>query len=194
MFDRYSFELHHLDAADQLRVRQDDDLTTRKLTYERMVAERERIRGARAFFARQLGPLPAAAGVSLALVGAFSEKNKHQGWVIAALALFALMVLVSILYSRMPAYRDLRDYRVRKQGMEEGDGDMQPAAWYDVESKLECSIYSSQPDKVNFSWLPWRNLPGNLQQQLDKERQGVFIVQALFLLLIVCLVFARITW
>jgi hypothetical protein len=171
-------------------------VTARRLTYERIVAERDRIRAARAFFARQLGPLPAVAGVSVALVGAFSEEISHKWLLLVALVLFALMVLVSVLYSRMPAYRDLRAHRVRNETMEEGVPGMQPAAWYDAEIKLEHSIYSSRVDGTNSGRLPRRlprrNLTGDLQAQLDKERLGVFVVQGLFLCVIACLVLARV--
>jgi hypothetical protein len=177
--------------TDQTSEPSKDDVTVSRLTYERWLGERDRIRAARAFFARQLGPLPVFAGVSVALVGTFSEKIKDETWLWIALSVFAVMVAASILYSRMPAYRELRSYRVREESTREGDEADNPAAWYQAESDLERGIYASDGDR-DWSWrLPRRNLGGNLQEQLDKERFGVFLVQTLFLLVIACLVLAR---
>jgi hypothetical protein len=169
----------------------DDDVAALRLTYERRLTERDRIRAARAFFARQLGPVPVFAGLSVGLVGAFSEKIRDEAWLWIALGVFALMSAVSILYSRMPAYRELRAYRVRTQHMTEGREEMAVSAWYEAESELERSVYGSGGDRAR-PWLwPRRNLGGDLQEQLDKERFGVFLVQGLFLLVIACLVLAR---
>jgi hypothetical protein len=169
----------------------DDDVTALRLTYERRLTERDRIRAARAFFARQLGPVPVFAGLSVGLVGAFSEKIRDEAWLWIALGVFALMSAVSILYSRMPAYRELRAYRVRAHHMTEGQEEMAVSAWYPAESELERSVYGSGGDRAR-PWLwPRRILGADLQEQLDKERFGVFLVQGLFLLVIACLVLAR---
>jgi hypothetical protein len=168
-----------------------DDATVRRLTYERTAEERDRIRDARAFFARQLGPLPAFAGISLAVVGAFSEKIKHDPFLWVALGLFAVMVMASVLYSRMPAYRELRAHRLRKGKLQDGRDADTAADWYRLESDLERSIYGSGDSRHRLWRAPWRNLDGDLQEQLDKERFGVFLVQILFLLVIASLLFAR---
>ena len=68
---------------------------------------------------------------------------------------------------------------------------MAVSAWYQAECELERSVYGSGRDRAR-PWLwPRRNLSGDLQEQLDKERFGVFLVQGLFLLVIACLVLAR---
>src|SRR5215217_1999235 len=89
----------------------DDGLAALALAYRQTIEERDRLRGARAFFARQLGPLPAFAGVSAALVGAFSDEIEHRLWMWIALGDLALLILVSFLYSGLPAYRQLRAHR-----------------------------------------------------------------------------------
>ena len=76
-----------------------EDPPVHKLAYEQLRDERNRLRDARQFFARQLGPLPAFAGISLAAVGAFSDEIKDPAWLGVAVGLFALMVLTSIAYS-----------------------------------------------------------------------------------------------
>jgi hypothetical protein len=165
-----------------------DDVTARRLTYERLAAERNRMRDARSFFARQLGPLPAFAGISVALVGAFSEDIGCEAWLWVALAIFALMIVVSILYSGMPPYRELRANRV--DGGTEGVGTQNPADWYDAEIALEKAIYASESARPWFWQLPLRRPQGDLQEQLDKERVGYFLAQVLFLLVIASLLLA----
>ena len=169
-----------------------------RLTHERLTAERDRIRDARQFFARQLGPLPTVAGVSIGLVAAFSERIEHE-WVLwIALLVFGLMVAASVLYGGMPAYRELRARRLEK-GWGQGEGiSTSRADWYRAEAKLEADIYGT-PRKRRFSLAPgelwWsrprRDLEGSLQDQLDRERFGVFVVQVLFLAVIALLVLAR---
>jgi hypothetical protein len=176
--------------ASSMEASSDDRLTARKLTYDRIITERDRLRGARQFFARQLGPLPAAAGISLAVVAAFSERIKDSDWLWVALGLFTAMVAVSILYSRMPAYRHLRARRLDNPKMEEGRGTDSPAVWYDRETELEESVYAGGQRGCFWRW-PRRNLDGDLPEQLDKERFGVFLVQILFLLVIASLLLAR---
>ena len=166
-----------------------EDATVLRLAYEQLRDERNRLRGARQFFARQLGPLPAFAGISLAAVGAFSNEIKDEAWLWVAVGLFALMVLTSIAYSRMPAYRELRAERLRT--MSEGSQADAPAGWYRAEHQLEASIYASGCRRSLFWRLPYRNLDSDMQEQMDKERFGVFVVQILFLLVVACLVLAR---
>lgn len=92
---------------------EDDRVTTLELAYKQTVQERDRLRGARAFFARQLGPLPAFAGISAGLVGVFSGNVDRRLWMWIALAVLFVLILVSLLYSGMPAYRQLRSNKER---------------------------------------------------------------------------------
>jgi hypothetical protein len=180
----------HLGISAARRRATDDELAVRKLTYEQAAGERDRIRSARAFFARQLGPLPAFAGISVALVGALSEKF-DEGWQFwAALACLVGMLAVSFGYSRMPPYRELRADRVRK-ATKEGRDALTPAAWYGYEIELERRIYGTGDERTRLWWLPLRKVEGSLAEQLDKERIGLFVAQGLFLAAIVLLLFAR---
>jgi hypothetical protein len=155
-----------------------------KLAYEQAVDERDRIRAARQHFARQLGPIPTFAGITVALAGALA-KVENRGLLVAALILFAAMVLVSIAYSRMPSYRQLRTRR------RPGHTSAASAAhWYRTELQLERDLYGT-PRTRNRLLLPRRNLDADLQTQLDRERTGVFVTQVLFLLVIAALVLAR---
>lgn len=168
----------------------DNEIPASRLTYERLGEERDRIREARAFFARQLGPLPAFAGISVAAVGAFSEQIRDETWLWLAFGAVAAMVLTSVLYSRMPSYRELRAERV-KEGLTQGDESMGPAAWYQAELKLERRLYRASATRGKLWRLPRRNLQGDLQEQLDKERVGLFLVQFWLLLVVGFLVLAR---
>jgi hypothetical protein len=165
-----------------------DELDARRLTYNRLAAERDRLRGARAFFARQLGPLPAIAGLSLAAVGVFAHKIQNHTWLWIALAAFAAMVVVSIFYSRMPSYRELR--AARRATLPGGQAHHTPRAWYDAEITLEQDIYSCGGTRCAV-WWPLLRSDCNMQRQMMKERFGVVIVQLLFLLVVVSLVLAR---
>jgi hypothetical protein len=188
--------------------RGDDDPSALRLAYEQAVQERDRIRGARAFFARQLGPLPAFAGISAAAVGAFSQKIEHRVWLWFALVVLGALVLVSFLYSSLPAYRHLRAHyeeewrkwieknlpvKDRPAGGEdlEVEDRLDPEDWYIAQIKLERTLYGD-PREGNLVMSPSRKLEGaNLQNQLDRERTGVFAAQLLFLVVIGFLLAAR---
>lgn len=188
--------------------RGDGDLSTLRLAYEQAVQESDRIRGARAFFARQLGPLPAFAGISAALVGAFSQKIEHRVWLWLALAVLVLLILVSCLYSSLPAYRHLRahhedDWRQRLEksftvkdrpaGGEklEVEDRLDPEDWYIAQIELERSLYGTPRTKNRLMLPSWKLQGANLQDQLDRERTGLFAGQLLFLVVIGFLLAAR---
>jgi hypothetical protein len=61
-----------------LRAAHDERLERFRLEYERVCGERDRLRNARGFFARPLGPAPASAGISTALVTTFGS-NLDRG-------------------------------------------------------------------------------------------------------------------
>jgi hypothetical protein len=185
----------------------DDGATTLRLSYESAIQERDRLRAARAFFARQLGPLPAVAGISVGLVAAFSERIHHRGWLWIALGLLAVMVIVSLVYSGMPAYRHLRARKERdwRAGLEKDfpaaarraedaklsvEDMLAPAEWYAAQIRLERELSGSS--KKNRLLRPsWDLDEADLADQLDRERTGVFATQFLFLLVIGCLLAAR---
>jgi hypothetical protein len=159
-----------------------------KLRYDQVTEERDRIRQARAHFARQLGPLPAFAGLSVSVVAAFADNVNHEAWLWAALGVFIAMTVVSMLYSRMPAYRQLR---ARAEGDKQPLSEMTVEQWYATEIELEGKLYGEPRTSNKIRPPPVRNLGGDLQVQLDRERTGVFVTQSLFILLITCLVLAH---
>jgi hypothetical protein len=73
-----------------------------------IINERDRLRSARASVTRQLGPLPASAGIAISLVGALARNAVSEAWLIVALSLLFVLVCVSIAYSLLPPYRKLR--------------------------------------------------------------------------------------
>lgn len=188
--------------------RADDEVAALKLAYEYTVQERDRLRAARAFFARQLGPLPTFAGVSVALVGAFSDRIHQRPWLWAALAVLVLLILLSVLYSGLPAYRQLRAHKeiewraelertfvdaakeaeARQLRVEDLLGERE---WYIAQIGLERELIGEAGRKNRL--LPPRRDPtsADLVDQLDRERTGVFVAQGLFLILIGCLLAAR---
>lgn len=190
----------------------DDGVASLKLAYEQIVQERDRLRTARAFFARQLGPLPAFGGISVAIVGAFSEKFNHSLFVWIAFAVLLVLIVVSMVFSGMPAYRHLRaenedDWRqhlrtcfedeageARKLGMRVEDM-LSPRDWYIAQIQLErdlCYGSSRVPARRNRFLLPrWDAKNTNLQDLLDRERTGLFGAQFLFLVVIGLLLAAR---
>ena len=149
-----------------------DDTRVLELTYTRMVNERDRLRDARAFFARQLGPLPTVAGVSLTLIVALTSDDADRWWLVAlaGVALVA-MVGISFLSSRIPPYRELRK-KAKVKGKSYGRAAETPASWYEAEIELEKTLY------------------GLLEHAVGRERRAVFAVQFLFLAAIACLVAA----
>lgn len=179
-----------------------------QLVYQQAIQERDRLRGARAFFARQLGPLPAFAGISAAAVAAFSDKIQHRLWMWIAVGGLGLLVVVSMFYSGMPSYRHLRakkekgwrkDLECHFQDAARSAKDagllvedmLTPTDWYIAQIKLERALYGP-PSKRNRWRLPSRNLDGaDLQDQLDRERTGLFVAQFLFLVVIVFLLVAH---
>ena len=184
-------------------LRREDALKVQELHYARLTAERDRLREARGFFARQLGPLPTFAGISVALVSAFSDKIKDEWALWIAFVLLILMVATSTAYSGMPPYRRLRAYRTGAAGdfgpkrLPGGNKSMTPSQWYDAEITLEEDIYGIAPAGQGLTWqhvkakLPSFDPAASLQEQLDRERFGVFAVQFLFVLVIVALLVAR---
>src|SRR5438128_10999359 len=81
---------------------------TLRLGYGGLCAGRNRLRDARSSCSRQLGPLPVVAGISTGTIAVFA-RHVHTSWLLwVALGLLAVLVVVSILYSSVPAYRQIR--------------------------------------------------------------------------------------
>jgi hypothetical protein len=83
----------------------DDGIQTLEATYARVCAERDRLRSTRGFFSRPLGPAPASAGISTAVVTTLGSHldtgSCGRPWALV------LLVLVGAAYDGKPAYRHL---------------------------------------------------------------------------------------
>jgi hypothetical protein len=164
-----------------------DPVEALRLEYEYVRGENMRLRDGRGDLTRQLGPLPIGAAIVAGLVTGFTTEANENWWLWAALIVFAVMVVVSILYSSMKPYRVLREEvesRPRSQSS--------PADWYRAAIALEKDIYGSR--------YPWRQRlfpaplkAAGLQDGYDRERSGLFIVQALFAIVVVLLIISRVT-
>jgi hypothetical protein len=171
--------------------------------YKDIICERDRLRDGRASVTRQLGPLPASAGIAIALVGALAEKVS-QDWLFVALGLFALLVCVSIAYSVLWPYRRLRakyeeelaeeakarrpaDPARSEKPHELGFDEGVPARdWLVHMIELERRIYGSLDASRHSFRLPFGI--ASLQDGFDAERTGLYAVQVLFVFIIGALV------
>jgi hypothetical protein len=181
----------------------DQQLATLKLTYERLGHERDRLRDARGFFGRGLGPAPVSAGISTALVSALGE-GKNPGLLGLALASLIALIAVSVWYDGKPSYRHLyagNVKRLREQigrdhpelaeaaRLESGihvEDLLPPDDWYRRMIRLERDIYGGE--RTGNQWrAPWKEVR-DLQDGLDHERTGLRFVHALWVVVVASLV------
>jgi hypothetical protein len=181
-----------------------DELPVLEATYDRLCKERDRLRDARGFFSRPLGPAPASAGISTALVTTLGSKL-DTGFVWAAVGTLALLVLVGIAYDGKPAYRHLyarelagvrkvRGKRARRRRRAATSVAAPPAGSSAEEARYRTMIAREEavigePALDNRHHWPWFHV-STLQEGLDVERTGLRTVQALWLAVIVLLVLA----
>jgi hypothetical protein len=181
----------------------DEELKTLELTYRRLCDERDRLRAARGFFSRGLGPAPASAGISIALVAAFGD-GANPAFLGPALAGVVAMVVVGIWYGSAPPYRVLYARKItgirreinakhpelvrseQRDGPDRVEDRLPPATWYRTMIRLEREIYGGDQTR-NHSLPPWK-LPQTLQEGLDSERTGTLCVQALWVVVVALLV------
>jgi hypothetical protein len=173
----------------------DSEVEMLRLAYERVCHERDRLRDARGFFSRPLGPAPASAGISTALVATFGSRLDTAFLVLAMISL-ALLVLVGAWYDGKPAYRHLYA-RVLAQAPERVDrppaqapsGETESVAeWYRMMIARETAVIG--PPLVENRWrAPWARVI-TLQDGIDSERTGLRAVQLLWLLVILFLILA----
>jgi hypothetical protein len=186
----------------------DDGLAVLKAAYEDIRRENERLRDARASVTRQLGPLPLSAAVVAGLVTGFAPPGKqaiqHTWMLWAAGGLFAVLVLLSILYSNLKPYRQLRSEkeslndcqrptqivdRVLHGACEASNTEVE-AEWYRRMIRLERSVRGGSRSKWSEHRVPWRT--DSLVDGFDKERTGLVLVQGLFAAVVVFLILARV--
>jgi hypothetical protein len=193
----------------------DDALvTTLKAAYEETRRESERLRDARASVTRQLGPLPISAGVVAGLVTGFAPSGQRvtdHVWILyVAGGLFALLVVLSIAYSNLKPYRQLRDEKLNAWCPKNVDGLESPsgmidrltkrpqrmatqqasADWYRAMIRLEQEIYGQPRAKWSQNRFPGRIV--SLQEGFERERSGLILVQGLFAVVVVLLILARV--
>jgi hypothetical protein len=123
----------------------------------------------------------------------------------AAGGLFAALVLLSILYSNLKPYRQLRSQkesllkdcqrptqivgRVLHAPYQASNVDSE-AEWYRRMIRLECAVRGESRSKWWEHRVPWRT--DSLVDGFDKERTGLVLVQGLFAAVIVLLILARV--
>lgn len=186
--------------------RDNGEVAALRLSYEDVRRESKRLRDARAAVTRQLGPLPISAGILVGLVAAFSDKAAQLPlWL--AFAFFCALILLSIAYSDMRPYRQVRAakeaewrkklearhreaaVRAREIGLQVEDL-LPEREWYAAMIQLERQIYGDLDRIDNRHGLPTRDLQ-DLQDGFDRERTGLYAVQVLFGLVIACLLVSR---
>jgi hypothetical protein len=169
-----------------------------RAAHKDLVAERDRLRDARASFTSRLGPLPPSAAIAISLTGSVVE-DVSVIWLAVATALLGVMVLISALYSGLKPYRLLRGEKQsglekqRNVALSNGDTSQlgfglaaqDEVAWLQAKIKLEQSLYGGLRKDPRF--LLSRKV-GDLQQGLDVERSAFNVVQFLFVAIIVVLV------
>jgi hypothetical protein len=110
-------------------------LATLKVAYEEIRRESERLRDARAFITRQLGPLPISAGVVAGLVTGFASSGQssiHHVWILyVAGGLFVLLAVLSIVYGNLKPYRQLCDEKLKAWCPKHCDGLESPSGMID---------------------------------------------------------------
>jgi hypothetical protein len=185
-----------------------DECATLRRVYEGLRSERDRLRDARSSYSRQLGPLPVVAGISTGTIAVFARHVRTSWLLWVALGLLVLLVVVSVLYSSIPAYRQIRarlepGWRERliirhgaakaTEAAERGlriEDLLPPPDWYRAMIELEREIYGHDAP-TRSSLRSWPRSATNLQQALDAERAGLYIVQFLFLAMIISLVLSE---
>ena len=171
----------------------EQDPETLKAIYERLCQERDRLRDARGFFARGLGPAPASAGIATGVVAALSEGPNHVVlWF--AVGVLCAMVMLSTWYGAKAPYRHLYartvPEAVRASAAQKPEDSLEVTEWYRKMIRLERDLYGSLRTENRYL-PPWKRAE-NLQEGADLERTGALLVQGLWVIVILLLVLATI--
>jgi hypothetical protein len=154
--------------------------------------ERDRLRDARASWTARLGPLPASAAVVTGFVAA-KAGEVDWWWAAAAGLLFVLLLAVSVGYSGLRPYRELRhcpqevlypEWSKQGFGFRPQEDDL--ATWLEMKIKLEDLICGA-PGERRSRLMPTREVE-SLTHALNVERAAANIVYALSLVIFVVLV------
>jgi hypothetical protein len=163
-----------------------------KLVLADVEKERDRLRNARASWTARLGPLPASAAV---VTGIIAAKAGEVDWWWAATAglFFVVLLAVSMRYSGLKPYRELRDglqARFHPQWSKQGFGfrpnETNVGTWLDMKIKLEQRICGA-PGERRSRLRPTTEVE-SLTHALNVERAAANIVYALSLVIFVVLV------
>jgi hypothetical protein len=154
--------------------------------------ERDRLRDARASWTARLGPLPASAAVVTGLVAA-KAGEVDWWWAATAGLLFVVLLAVSVGYSGLKPYRELRHCLQEvlypewsKQGFGFRPEEDDVATWLEMKIELEDRICGA-PGERRSRLLPTREIE-SLTHALNAERAAANIVYALSLVIFVVLV------
>jgi hypothetical protein len=176
-----------------------EELERLRLEYERVCGERDRLRDARGFFARPLGPAPASAGISTALVTTLGS-NLDGGYLAVALISLLLLIILGAWYDGKPAYRHLYAREIRgvrntvgrraRARLQKSPNELPPSLpeWYREMIAREIAVSGDEQLENGWRW-PWQPVT-TLQEGLDSERTGLRSVQLLWLMVIGFLVLA----
>jgi hypothetical protein len=169
------------------------DPETLKAIYERLCTERNRLRDARGFFARGLGPAPASAGIATGVVAALGEgRNQLVLWF--AVGVLGAMVVVSTWYGGKAPYRHLYAEKFSKtkraSGAEEPEDFLGIADWYREMIRRERDLYGCVQTRNRYL-PPWTKAK-TLQDGADLERTGALLVQGLWVIVILLVVLATV--
>jgi hypothetical protein len=151
-----------------------------KLVLADVEKERDRLRNARASWTARLGPLPASAAV---VTGIIAAKAGEVDWWWAATAglFFVVLLAVSMRYSGLKPYRELRDglqARFHPQWSKQGFGfrpnETNVGTWLDMKIKLEQRICGA-PGERRSRLRPTTEVE-SLTHALNVERAAANIV------------------
>lgn len=171
---------------------QNNHVEVLKLVLADVEKERDRLRNARASWTARLGPLPASAAVVTGIVAA-AEGKLDPGWAaLAGLVFFGLLV-VSVRFSGLKPYRELRhDFQGEfdPKWSDKQIGFRREATnlkkWLEMKIELEERICGA-PGERRSRRRPTIDIE-SLAHALNVERAAANIVQVLFLVIFVVLV------
>jgi hypothetical protein len=170
----------------------DDRVEVLKLVLADVEKERDRLRDARASWTARLGPLPASAAVVTGLIAARAGQLDWW-WAATAGLLFVVLLAVSVGYSGLKPYRELRaclqevlypGWSKQKYGFRPRVDDL--ATWLKMKISLEERICGA-PGERRSRLLPTREVK-SLTHALNVERAAANIVYTLTLVIFVVLV------
>jgi hypothetical protein len=154
--------------------------------------ERDRLRNARASWTARLGPLPASAAVVTGIIAA-KAGEVDWGWAAAAGLLFLMLFVVSVRYSGLKPYRELRHdcqgefdphWSNERIGFRLEETDVR--TWLYMKIKLEERICGA-PGERRSRRRPTKDVE-SLAHALNVERAAANIVYAVSLVIFVVLV------